>query len=243
MNRYVAAEGFYFEPNYVIPVSTKPTLQIARPEGTIRVNEPVSFALPSRPQRTVYGILGMIQLLSGTSSVYFSSLGPYLIVITERKLACRFLGHYIWKVTGSDILACGNGTNGLDAQQRADEDKFVELLKTFLASDWIYYSPTYDLTRSIQSEVTSRHEKSFLRSNLRFVVNRVIATPFLQVLEQRTDTRLEDFLVFCIEGCMCLVHGVIVIVVELQSLTIHQKKVAFGVISRRATGRVGRRCQ
>lgn len=107
-------------------------------------------------------------------------------------------------MTGSDILPCGNGTNGLDAQQRADEDKFVELLKTFLASDWIYYSSTYDLTRSMQSEVISRHEKSFLRSNLRFVVNRVIAAPFIQVLEQRTDTRLEDFLVFCIEGCMRL---------------------------------------
>lgn len=36
--RYVSTGGYYFEPNYLYPVSPKPTLQIVRPTGSILIN-------------------------------------------------------------------------------------------------------------------------------------------------------------------------------------------------------------
>lgn len=164
----------------------------------------------------------MIQLLSG----------PYVIVVTGRKFVCKFLGHYIWRVSGTEMLACCPNSPTLSLQQRADEERYLALLKSFLDTDSLYFSSTYDLTRSVQRQVLGEHPGEVLsgRVDLRFVVNRFITEPFLQVLQTRTDTRLEDFLIFCVEGF-----------IEFQSLTIHQKKITFGLISRRATGRVGTR--
>lgn len=132
-------------------------------------------------------------------------LGPYVLVVTERKLACKFLGHYIWQVKGTEVLPCSRNMDHLNGQQRADEEQYIQLIKSFLASDWLYYSTTYDLTRSVQSQVLPKSTEGLLKADIRFVVNRYIAQPFLKVLEERTDTRLDDFLVFCIEGCMEIV--------------------------------------
>lgn len=183
--------------------------------------EPASFALPSRPVNDVFGILGMIQLLSG----------PYVVLVSGRTLACRILDHYVWRITGTELLACCPNSPQLSAQQRMDEQRYIMLLKSFLASDSLYYSSTYDLSRPVQKHVFGEPGEILLGGvDLRFVVNQYIAEPFLQVLRTRTDTRLEDFLVFCIEGF-----------VEFQSLLLHQRKITFGLISRRATGRVGTR--
>lgn len=140
----------------------------------------------------------MIQLLSG----------PYLIVIKERTLACKLFGHYIWKITEAEILPCAQNFRSLTSQQCHDEEQFVSLLRGFLASDWLYYSSTWDLTRSIQRQVDDHQAASQRGSDLleatmdmRFVVNRFIASPFVDILRLRTDTRLDDFMIFCIEGC------------------------------------------
>lgn len=196
----------------------------------------------------------MIQLLSG----------PYLIVIKERTLACKLFGHYIWRITGTEILPCAQGLRNLTSQQRQDEEQFVALLRGFLTSDWLYYSSTWDLTRSIQRQVDDHQGASHRGSDLleatmdmHFVVNRFIASPFVDILRLRTDTRLDDFMIFCIEGCKgydtvssCerstsntfLFSLSQLVVVELQTLTVNNKRVTFGLISRRATGRVGREC-
>jgi len=153
--------------------------------------EPLSFAVPSKPTHNVYGILGMIQLLSG----------PYLVVAKERRLASKLAGHYIWRITATEILPCSNHARNLTSEQRADEEKFIKMLKSFLASEWLYYSPTYDMTRSIQAQVEAAGTTGLLVADMRFVVNRFIAAPFMNILEVRTDTRLDDFMIFCIEGC------------------------------------------
>jgi hypothetical protein len=116
-------------------------------------------------------------------------------------LACKLLGHQIWRVTGADILPCSNHTQNLNEQQRVDELRFIKLLQGFLASEWLFYSPTFDLTRNIQSQALPKQRNGFLGADTRFVVNRFIAEPFLKIVESRTDTRLEDFMIFCIEGC------------------------------------------
>lgn len=184
--------------------------------------EPFTANLPTKPTLNIYGILGIIQLLSG----------PYLIVVKERKLVSKIFGHYIWRITGSDVLPLSNHLKNLNEQQRIDEEKFVSLLKSFLSSEWLYYSSTYDLTRNIQTQVNAKGNKTtLLPADMNFVVNKFISSPFTEILEARTDTRLEDFLIFCIEGF-----------VEIQSLIMNnQKKVTFGLISRRATGRVGKK--
>lgn len=91
--------------------------------------------------------------------------------------------------------------NHLSEQEYSDEGRYIRLLESFLNSDWLYYSSTFDLTRNVQSQTSPKSQDGLLRVDLRFLVNRFIASPFLKVLERRTDTRLEDFLIFCIEGC------------------------------------------
>lgn len=136
-----------------------------------------------------------------------TALGPYLIVITGRQLAAKIFNHYIWRVTATEILPCGKDTNSLDERHRQDEAKFISLLQGFLSSDWIFYSSTYDLTRSLQAQSASvgsatPQAHDFNRVDSRFLLNRYIAQPFLSIMQSRTDTRLEDFISFCIEGCI-----------------------------------------
>lgn len=161
--------------------------------------EPTSFNLPIKAPRIIYGILGLVQLLSG----------PYLIVVRNRKLAAQLFGHYIWRITETDILPCSNHLNHLTTQQREDEERYVGLLKSFLTSDGLYYCRTLDLTRSIGTQVkqaVSAKKEQFMGEGLLkidplYLVNRFIASPFLDIIGTRTDTRLEDFVIFCIEGC------------------------------------------
>lgn len=133
----------------------------------------------------------MIQLLSG----------PYLVVAKERRLACKLIGHYLWRITATEILPCSNHTHNLTSEQRADEERFIEMLKSFLVSEWLYYSSTYDLSRSIQAQVKAVGTTGLFVADMRFVVNRFIAAPFMDILTVRTDTHLDDFMIFCIEGC------------------------------------------
>jgi hypothetical protein len=134
----------------------------------------------------------MIQLLSG----------PYIVVISERTLACKLFDHFIWRITAADIFPCSNHQKTLSDQQRRDEEQFVALLKSFLQSEWLYYSSTWDLTRNLQAQVHRQQPLMASPVNLKFVVNRFIAMPFLEILTTRTDTHLEDFMIFCIEGCL-----------------------------------------
>lgn len=167
----------------------------------------------------------MIQLLSG----------PFLLLITGRQLACTFLEHHhVWRITETEILPCSTNSSHLSPLQRRDEQKYIALLRSFLSSEHLFYSTTYDLSKSLQNQTTGGRGRAdhLLQGgvDLRYIVNRYIAEPFLQILHRRTDTRLEDFLAFCIEGF-----------VEFQHVTVHNRRLTFGLISRRATGRVGTR--
>ena len=47
----------------------------------------------SATQKIIYGILGVIQLLAG----------PYLVVVTSRKLVGKIAGHKIWKIESTEL--------------------------------------------------------------------------------------------------------------------------------------------
>lgn len=164
--------------------------------------------------------MGMIQLVTG----------PHLVIITGRKQVGSLLGKALWNVTEIKVLPCANEAakkHFSDAQLDEDE-RYVELVKHFVAVTGIYYSSQYDLTRSYQSQVGQEPDLS--RVDSRFFLNKFIAEPFLKAHLMNSASLADHFVAVCIEGF-----------VEIQPTTINNKTVSFGVVSRRATGRVGTR--
>lgn len=156
--------------------------------------------------------------------------GPHLVVISGRKQVGSLLGKALWNVTEVKVLPCANEASKkqyTDIQLDEDE-RYVDLVKHFIAVTGIYYSSQYDLTRSYQSQVGQEFDLS--RVDSRFFLNRFIAEPFSRAYSMSPASMMDHFVAVCIEGF-----------VEIQPTTINNKTVSFGVISRRATGRVGTR--
>lgn len=174
-------------------------------------------------QVKVYGIIGMIQLLSG----------PYLIVITQRKSVGRLCGNDLWFVAGIQSFGCASDLRirqTLTSRQADDEETYVELLDLFFSTTGVYYSSTYDMTRSFQSQVTSLGTLDLSAIDSKHFLNHHLADALLRAHQQNPASLASHFLAVCIEGF-----------VELQPTAVNQHSVTFGLISRRAVGRIGTR--
>jgi len=206
---YETSEYYFMRAEYNGNPKISPTLLISRPDGNIRVNGTISShpihsqrcleEMPkllqgAKPITTIYGILGMIQLLSG----------PYIIAVTEREAVGKLLGRTIYRIRKSELFACQQSLDCLSSQQMADEINYTRMLKSFLASEWLYYSDEYDLSRSLQKQT---NDSGLLSVDTDYLVNRFIAAPLLKVLQTRSDTYIEQFLIFAIEGCMDICHS------------------------------------
>lgn len=99
----------------------------------------------------VYGLLGIIKLLAG----------PYLIVVTGRRMVGKINGSEIWKVTNTKLLPF-NREGHLSQSKYQDELRFRKMIETVLTTDGIYFSYTYDLTHSLQRLNEMSNEKKSL---------------------------------------------------------------------------------
>lgn len=205
---------------YLEPGARGPTLLVGRPEGGLSVNPaPRTHA---RLSLRIYGIMGLVQTLSG----------PHLLVITERRSAGLLLGHPLWAVAQTRLLPCATAAQAqrLSSAPRADDDRYVRLIKHFIASTGIYYSAHYDLTRTLQAQAYGQAGFELDRVSPRFFLNRHIAEPLLAAHRLSPASEAHQFLAVCIEGF-----------VRLQPTTVNGRRLSFGIVSRRATGRVGTR--
>lgn len=175
----------------------------------------------SRTSRTIYGVMGMAQLVTG----------PHILVITGRRAVGSILGRSIWQVMEVEVLPCATQAHvkQFSESQLDDDERYVALLEHFIAVTGIYYSAEYDLTRSYQLQ-HGQLGVELGRVESRFFLNRSLAQPLLQAHAQQPSSLAQHFLAVCIEGF-----------VELQPVSIHGRPVTFGLVSRRATGRVGTR--
>jgi phosphatidylinositol 4-phosphatase len=60
------------------------------------ITETNSIIPPSASSKPICGIIGMTRLIAG----------PYLLVITKKKLVGQINGQQVWQMTGAEIICC-----------------------------------------------------------------------------------------------------------------------------------------
>ncbi|KZS95396.1 hypothetical protein SISNIDRAFT_408696 [Sistotremastrum niveocremeum HHB9708] len=92
-------------------------------------------------ERVFFGIAGFIQFTAGW----------YMIIITKRTVVALLGGHYLYHCEATDIIpVCSNPK----IEKPAEEQRLMNLFKTVDMSKNFYFSYTYDITSTLQHNLT-----------------------------------------------------------------------------------------
>lgn len=188
-----------------------------------RVSQEVSLVAkpdipPNTVSRVIYGILGVIHLLSG----------PYLIVITERRKVGELNGLAIWRVKATEAYSYTRTSLHLTDEQNQYNKQYAAMVQLVLSTPNFYYSTTYDLSHRLQRLHNTTPD--FLqmglmeRADQRFVWNHHLMSDFTN------QTELRKF-------CLPIIHGF----VYINSCIVNDKTFTFALVSRRSCYRAGTR--
>lgn len=207
-------EFFVFEAQ---TPKTGDKLVINRLTGAIAHPDDVNKAYnPATTVDDIYGIIGIVKLLAG----------PYLIVITGRKLVGRVYGSEVWKATQTKLIPFRREGN-LPGWQYADEIQYRKMIESVLAIDGLYFSYSYDLTHSSQriSEFAAEKKSNPLWTKVdqRFWWNKHVSQDLIA-------SKLNAWILPVMMGF-----------VEIHECEINNKKFDFILIARRNIKRVGTR--
>lgn len=161
---YITNDKFFIEP-LDSDVSSAKILEIDRVTQELSLTDN-NGQIPTAVHSTeICGILGIIHLVSG----------PYLLIITKRKLVGLLNGHEIWRVVETDILPFPKTVIHLTEDQIRDNKIFLQMITMMLQTDSFYFSYTYDLTHSMQRLQNTTNDFDnmplFERADARFVWN------------------------------------------------------------------------
>eukprot|EP01088_Endostelium_zonatum_P000921 TRINITY_DN11196_c0_g1_i1.p1 TRINITY_DN11196_c0_g1~~TRINITY_DN11196_c0_g1_i1.p1 ORF type:complete len:618 (-),score=141.95 TRINITY_DN11196_c0_g1_i1:75-1850(-) len=120
---------------------------------------------PSSQVEEIYGILGSVQLLSGS----------YLVVITEVESVGQILDNTVYVIRKTKILPFVDAT--LEGQEGKDEATYLAMMEKVLQTGYLYFSQ-YDLTNSVQRQASSAPVDQ------RFYWNQHLAAPFARLREK-----------------------------------------------------------
>jgi len=210
-------EHFVFEPK--APKEGGEKLVINRLTGAINqqqadVGSKSSYD-PSSKVDDVYGIFGIIKLLAG----------PYLIVITGRRLVGKINGSEIYKATNTKLIPFRVEDNL--SVKLEDELRYRKMIESVLAIDGFYFAYTYDLTHSMQRiHELAPDQKSnplWTRVDSRFWWNKAL-------VQDLVNAKLHAWILPVMMG-FC----------TIKSCQINNKQFDFILIGRRSTKRVGTR--
>ena len=84
------------------------------------------------------------------------SLAEYIIVITERELKGKVLGHAIWRATKFDTLPIEPNAS-VSHPAHPVEAHLLALVKSHLNDAIFLYSYTFDITRRLQAQWVARY--------------------------------------------------------------------------------------
>lgn len=189
---YKSGDIYYFEPCRTISGTSKNDTILAfnRISGSVDIISSLPRSLPKQQHKVVYGIIGAIPLKSGYQ----------LMVITGRKPVASIGPHMIWQVTNTAVLPCVKGDIIESIAFSSNEFKFIKLLDQFLNNTKLYFSYSFDLTKTLQLQSTTLHESNLHFSNCResFFSNYFAQTPFISAC--RFHPELESFVLPLIEG-------------------------------------------
>jgi hypothetical protein len=163
--------------------------------------------------------MGLIRLLSG----------DYLVVITDRELVGRLDGHPIYRVTATRLLPTARSITHLSESKVNDEMHYLQLMDAALQSGVLHYSPSYDLTLTLQRQSQMDASKPmWQRADDRFFWNRHLQTRLIDLA--RTGVPVDDFI-------LPIVHAF----VHVLPADIQGHGFTYALVSRRSRFRAGTR--
>ncbi|KAL7785238.1 Sac1 domain protein [Trichoderma ceciliae] len=165
---------------------------------------------------TTWGLLGFIKFT-----------GPYyMLLITKKSTVAMIGGHYIHQVEGTELVPLTPGRSKVDARNKPEEQRFLTILNTLDLTKSFYYSYSYDITRTLQHNIT--RERASLANgvvpwpnedlNSMFVWNSYLLAPTAKVLQDPYD------------WCRPIIHGYI----DQAALSIYGRTAHITVIARRS---------
>ncbi|XP_031560293.1 phosphatidylinositide phosphatase SAC1-like [Actinia tenebrosa] len=212
---HISPDKFFIEPRDPHAVGEK-ILEIDRVSQELTLADNEGQIPPSAETKDIFGIMGIIHLLAG----------PYLIVITRKRLVGYIQGNEVWKVLGTEVFPFPKALLHLTEEQVYYNKLYLSMITAVLQTDGFYFSCTYDLTHTVQR--LSRISPDFLQMPLyervdpRFVWNNHLLGPFT------VQPELQKFI-------LPVMHGFI----SINQCTIKQNSFDFIVISRRSCYRAG----
>lgn len=204
---------------YVLAPTTGSNLTIHRDSGVIELTEIVPVAGEQESTLNVYGLLGFIKL----------EAGDYMLTITKREQIGSIQDKAIYRVGAFQILPLAENLAGLNEEQRAQEQSFINLLESHLKNNTFYFSYEFDLTQSLQRQSQFSAEKLneplYKRVDERFFWNRFVSS---KLFDAKFD--VSQYILPVMQGF-----------VELNKCKINNKEFAWGLITRRSRHRPGTR--
>eukprot|EP00794_Sanderia_malayensis_P018849 gene18849-20747_t len=186
---HISNEKFFVEPLDTDVSSGNNILEIDRVTQELLLTDNRGQIPRNATTREICGIMGIIHLMSG----------PYLVIITKRKLIGLLNGHEIWQVLETDVLPFPKTILHLTEEQNRDNKTYLQMIKTILQTDGFYFSYTYDLTHTLQRLHNSTNDFTnvplFERADSRFVWNHHI----LRLLSVQPE--LSKFVLPIMQGC------------------------------------------
>ncbi|KAI6195468.1 SAC domain-containing protein [Aphelenchoides besseyi] len=222
--RYSTPDAFYIEPRRKDgSVATDEYLFIDKASSESGVTSAFENPIPTMnvDVRPIYGIWGVIPLIAGN----------YLIVITKADVIGTLNGHEIYHIRESDIIPFQKSTLHLTQRQNWYNNYYLDMLRTVLSINGFYYSPSYDLSRSLQflgenASPEYANQSLFDRAANLFCWNSYLLSSLSRQVE------LHDF-------CLPIIHGF----VGIRLCNIQGRQFKLILISRRPTERPGVRFQ
>jgi hypothetical protein len=215
---YTTSDKFYVQPLGQASTDSK-ILEIDRVTQELVLNENRGQIPPRTAEvREIYGLLGILHLLAG----------PYLVVVTKRKLVGVLFGDEIWQMKEADIIPFPKGEMHLTETQVSENKMLLQMAQNALSTDGFYFAYKHDLTHTaqrLQNTSSDFHEMPlYARADHRFIWNHHLLRMFAIQPELSAYT-------------LPLVHGFI----SIKKCTVKQFVFNWVIISRRSCYRAGTR--
>nr|KAI8763601.1 phosphatidylinositide phosphatase SAC1-like; partial [Biomphalaria glabrata] len=214
---HITSDKFIVEP-FAGHLKNPNVLVIDRVTQDISLHDFVHDIPASAITKSIYGIIGIIRLVAG----------PYLIVVTEREKVGHILNNVVWKVTKTELLCYKRSLTHLNERQITINKSYLSLMEVMLNTEHFYYSPTFDLSHTVQRLYNTSPEFTSLgfleRADQRFIWNSHALTELSQQPE------LSRF-------CLPMILGY----VSVNSIKVNGKTLEYVLVSRRSIYRAGTR--
>ncbi len=93
---------------------------------------------------TCWGIIGLIRFTAH----------HYLSVVTQRSIVALLGGHYIYHIDDTKLLPLTSSGHTARVERHIEEARYLSILQNLEINKTFYYSNTYDITHTLQYNLT-----------------------------------------------------------------------------------------